>query len=86
MLPKRLGWYWFLPDEKCPSPTGLLRLDSPVVVLVGQCPYTDRLVVRFRPNVMMYVDDMSGDWEICKKPKSLQLVAMRRMKEKRDRG
>jgi len=35
MTPKREGWYWFLPDENCVTPTGLLRLDKPVVVLVG---------------------------------------------------
>lgn len=88
-MPKRPGWYWFLPDEKCPTPTGLLRLDKPVVVLVGQESYDragppKRLVVRFGPTNMLYVDEMSGDWEACKEPKRMQREAMRRIKAKRE--
>ena len=52
MQPQRVGWYWFLPDENCATPTGLLRLDKPVVVLVGVDKVTRdmppaRFVVRF---------------------------------------
>jgi len=87
--PKRPGWYWFLPDENCPTPTGLLRLDKPVVLLVGQEKYThdgspNRLVVRFGRDNILYVSEMSGDWEPCKEPKRMQREAMRRIKEKHD--
>lgn len=90
MKPKRTGWYWFLPDENCPTPTGLLRLDKPVVVLVGPDKFTRdmppaRLVVRFSATIMLYVDDMSGDWESCKEPKRMLRESMRRLKEKRER-
>ena len=81
--PSRPGWNWFLPDENCPTPTGLLRLDKPVVVLVGQDEYTrdgppPRLVVRFGASLMLYVDDMTGDWERCKEPKRMTRKAMKR--------
>lgn len=81
MTPKRPGWYWFLLDETCPTPTGLLRLDKPVVVLVGQDKYTQdmppaRLMVRFSTG-MMYVDDLSGDWEPIKEPRWMEREAMR---------
>lgn len=87
MRPNRPGWYWFLPDKACPTPTGLLRLDKPVVLLVGQELYNlegpvKRLVVRFGlgPTNMLYVDDMSGDWEVCKEPKRMRREALRRAK------
>lgn len=74
MVPKKTGWYWFLPNEKCPTPSGLLRLDRPVVVLVGEDknPFggKSRLVVRFAVG-MMYVDDMKGDWEQLREPKRM---------------
>lgn len=87
MNPKQPGWYWFLPDENCPTPTGLLRLDRPVIVLVGQDKYTHdgppaRLVVRFGSNCVLYASDMSGDWEPCKEPKRMQREAMGRIKAK----
>ena len=83
--PKVTGWYWFLPDEKCPTPTGLLRVDKPVVVLVGSDNFhraeNSRLVVRFS-NAMLYVDDMSGDWELIKEPKRMTDESIRRIKKK----
>lgn len=86
--PKRPGWFWFLPDEDCPSPTGLLRLDRPVIVLVGQERYSrdgpsGRLVVRFSADCEMFVDDMSGEWAHCKTPKRLERIAMKRIMRKR---
>lgn len=81
--PKRVGWYWFLPDEHCPTPTGLLRIDRPVVVLVGVDKVTRdmppaRFVVRF-PNADIYVDDMTGDWEEIAEPKAMRAKAMTRL-------
>lgn len=89
--PRRPGWYWFLPDENCPTPTGLLRLDKPVVVLVGQLKYThdgkpSRLVVRFGMNNMLYVDEMSGHWQAVKEPKFMHRIAMGRIKAKSSGG
>lgn len=71
--PTKPGWYWFLPDHHCPTPTGLLRTDRPAVLLVGVDKVTRdmppaRLVVRFS-QVMMFCDDMSGDWEEIPEPK-----------------
>ena len=85
-LPKRPGWYWFLPAFGCPTPTGLLRLDKPVVVLVGQDKYSRdmppaELVVRFS-TCMLYVEDMSGDWEPCKEPRRMRREALRRCSAK----
>lgn len=82
MKPNKPGWYWFLPDENCPTPTGLLRLDKPVVVLVGVDKVTrdmppSRCVVRF-PNEMLYCDDMSGDWERIEEPKAMAKKARSR--------
>lgn len=90
MTPRFPGWYWFLPDERCPTPTGLLRLDKPVIVLVGQDKFTRdmppaRLVVRFGQVATLYVDDMSGDWEPITEPKYMQKKAMKRIKEKLSR-
>ena len=86
MTPNRVGWYWFLPDEHCPTPTGLLRVDRPVVVLVGVDKVTRdmppaRFVVRF-PQGMMFVDDMSGDWEQIDEPKRMKQEAMKRITSK----
>jgi len=82
--PTNPGWHWFLPDEKCPVPAGttMLRIDKPVVVLVGvDKPTRDmppaRLVVRF-PTGTLFVDDMSGDWEPIHEPERMQNEAMKR--------
>ena len=84
-IPKRSGWYWFLPDSKCPTPTGLLRLDKPVVVLVGQDKFSrdmppPKFVVRFS-TCMLYVEDMSGDWEACKEPRRMRREVVRRLNQ-----
>lgn len=83
--PHQVGWYWFLPDANCPTPTGLLRLDKPVVVLVGQDKATHdgyrHFVVRFQSAVLP-VENMSGDWEAIPEPKRMQREAMRRVTEK----
>ena len=84
MTPQRVGWYW--PDENCPTPTGLLRLDKAVVVLVGVDKVTRdmppaRLVVRF-PQAMLFVDDMSGDWEPIEEPKRMKQECMKRLMAK----
>lgn len=84
-IPNRAGWYWFLPDEKCPTPTGLLRLDKPVVLLVGVDKVTRdmppaRFVVRF-PTGTMYVEDMSGDWKPIEEPMEMRRLAKQRMIE-----
>jgi hypothetical protein len=86
MIPKRPGWYWFLPDERCPTPTGFLRTDTPVVVLVGADKYTRdgppaRMVVRF-PQATFYVEDMTGDWESCVEPPFMSMKARERWKAK----
>ncbi len=86
MKPQRVGWYWFLPDESCPTPTGLLRPDKPVVVLVGVDKVTrdmppSRFVVRF-PQAMMFVDDMSGDWEPIEEPWRMRQEALKRIMAK----
>lgn len=83
MRPSKPGWHWFLPDEKCPTPTGLLRIDTPVVLLVGVDKVTRdmppaRLVVRFSSG-MMYVDDMSGDFEPIAKPERMKKEALLRL-------
>ena len=83
MKPQRVGWYWFLPDEHCPTPTGLLRLDKPVVLLVGVDKVTrdmppQRFVVRFSTG-MMFVDDMSGDWEPIEEPERMKQEALKRI-------
>lgn len=83
MKPQRSGWHWFLPDDECPTPTGFLRIDTPVVVLVGVDKVTRdmppaRLVVRF-PQGMLYVDDMSGDWEEIKTPQHMKDMARTRL-------
>lgn len=81
--PQRVGWYWFLPDEHCKTLTGILRIDRPVVVLVGvdkatrDMPPAARFVVRF-PTGMLYVDDMSGDWELIEPPRHMQQLASSR--------
>ena len=84
--PQKVGWYWFLPDERCASITGILRIDRPVVVLVGVDKVTRdmppaRFVVRF-PNVTLYVDDMSGDWEAIQPPERMRRVAFGRFTRK----
>lgn len=81
--PQRVGWHWFLPDEHCPMPTGLLRLDRPVVLLVGVDKFTrdmppSRFVVQF-PQGTMFVDDMSGDWERIEVPKRMEEEAIKRI-------
>jgi hypothetical protein len=81
--PTRPGWYWFLPDEHCPTPTGLLRLDKPVVVLVGVERLTrdgppPPLVVRF-PQGTLCCNEMSGDWSRIEAPKAIQDIAVARM-------
>lgn len=87
MKPTRPGWHWFLPDERCPTPTGLLRIDKPVVLLVGPERFTrdgrSRLVVRF-PNATLYVDDMSGDWERIDEPPLMKRKAMERWARKKE--
>lgn len=85
--PEKPGWYWFLPDENCPTPTGLLRIDRPVVVLVGQESYDragppKKLVVRFSWDNMLFVDEMSGDWEQCREPNRMRQKAMKRINAK----
>ena len=82
--PKAPGWYWFLPDERCPTPTGFLRIDMPVVVLVGQEHFTrhedpPRLLVRFTRDAL-FVDDMSGDWAPIEAPAFMQGIARQRWK------
>lgn len=86
MKPQRIGWYWFLPDEHCATPTGVLRLDKPVVVFVGVDKVTRdmppaRFVVRF-PQAMLFVDDMSGDWEPIVEPKRMKQEALKRIMAK----
>lgn len=88
--PTKPGWYWFLPDEKCPTPTGLLRLDKPAVLLVGVDKFTHdgppaKLIVRFSFGEML-IDDMSGDWEPIEEPKRMQREAMRRIANKHKRN
>lgn len=87
--PTKPGWYWFLPDENCPTPTGLIRLDKPVVLLVSPDKYTRdmppaRLWVRFSTGPI-YVDELSGDFEPIKEPKRMQRIAMQRIKAKHGR-
>lgn len=87
MKPNKPGWYWFLPDEHCHTPTGLLRIDTPVVVLVGVDKITRdmppaRLVVRF-PQGSLYVDEMTGDWERITKPEYMHRKALERLMGKR---
>jgi len=82
--PTSTGWYWFLPDENCPTPTGLLRIDMPVVVLVGQERFDragppPRLVVRFTMKTM-YCDELSGDWVKIKAPRAMHNKAIKRRK------
>ena len=82
-MPQRPGWYWFLPDSKCPTPTGLIRIDKPVVLLVGQDKVTrdghpPKLCVRF-PGSMLFVENMSGDWEPIEEPKRMKREATRRI-------
>ncbi len=86
MRPNGPGWYWFLPDEHCPTPTGLLRIDQPVVVLVGPDKYTRdgppaNLVVRF-PQGTLGCDAMSGEWERIPVPKFMQAIARERWSNK----
>ena len=81
--PTGVGWYWFLPDERCMTPTGLLRLDKPVPLLVGVDKVTRdmppaRLVVRFL-GVTLYVDDLLGDWEPLVEPERMKQEAIRRL-------
>ena len=85
--PSKPGHYWFLPDPSMEVPEGLnaLRIDMPIVLLVGQDKLTrdmppPRLVVRF-PGMMLYVDDMPGMWEEIKAPDAMRKVAMARMRE-----
>ena len=81
--PNRPGWYWFLPDENCPTPTGFLRLDRPAVLLVSQDKYTRdmpsaKFVVKF-PSGTISVDDLSGDWERLKEPYWMQRKVLKRL-------
>lgn len=80
------GWHWFLPDERCPTPTGLLRLDCPVVLMVGfdnGTPAGDppKLCVRF-PGSMLWVENMSGDWEAIDAPERMRKKALERILDK----
>lgn len=82
MKPQKAGWYWFLPDERCPTPTGLLRLDKAVVLLVGVDDVTrgvslPRLIVRLSTATLL-VDDMSGDWEPIEEPERMRQEASKR--------
>ena len=84
--PNGTGWFWFLPDENCATPTGLIRVDRPVIVLVGQSDVLSRagkpsLVVRFSTHTEL-CSDLTGDWHPAKPPKSMQKKAMQRIKEK----
>jgi hypothetical protein len=86
--PDTTGWYWFLPDEKCPTPTGLIRIDKPVVVLVGQEKYTrdgpsGKLCVRFSTGTLL-AEEMSGHWESISVPRAMHDIAMDRIKAKRE--
>ena len=86
MVPNKVGWYWFLPDEKCPTPTGLLRLDRAVVILVGVDKVTRdmppaRFVVRF-PQATYFVDELSGDWEPIEEPKRMRQESLKRIMAK----
>lgn len=81
--PQRVGWYWFLPDANCNTPTGILRMDRPVVLLVGVDKVTRdmppaRFVVRFS-QAMLYCDDMSGDWEPIAPPSRMRKMAFDRV-------
>ncbi len=87
-MPTKPGWYWFLPNENCPTPTGLLRLDRPVVLMVGADKMTrdmppPRLVVRFSATVVMFVDDTAGDWEPIEAPEQMRQEAARRLADKK---
>jgi len=81
MTPKKPGWYWFLPDSRCASPTGLLQQGVPVVVLVGmgvrigRDAISDSLVVRF-PQGAFHVDEMLGDWEPIETPERMTTPAL----------
>lgn len=81
--PQIVGWYWFLPDENHLTPTGQLRRDIPVILLVGVDKVTRdmppaRLVVRFG-SAMIYVDNMSGDWELIKAPQRMKNESLSRI-------
>ncbi len=80
--PKQIGWHWFLPDISCPTPTGLLRIDKPVIVLVGQVLHDragdpKQLCVRF-PSGTMLCNTMTGMWERIEEPKEMADEARKR--------
>lgn len=86
--PNRVGWHWFLPDINCPTPdwTSLIRIDKPVILLVGVDKFTRdmppaRLIVRF-PQGSAYVDDLHGDWEQIDEPERMTKEAKRRVLKK----
>ena len=72
-IPKAPGWYWFKADDRTPSPTGFVRKDKWVIVLVSSLKVTrdgppGPLVVRF-PQANYMVDDLGGEWsERLKEP------------------
>ena len=58
-------------------------MDKPVVLLVGVDKVTrdmppQRFVVRFSTG-MMFVDDMSGDWEPIEEPERMKQEALKRI-------
>lgn len=88
MTPNKTGWYWFLPDEHCVTPTGLLRMDKPVVLLVGTYKQTrdgdpGPLVVRF-PSCTYEVTELTGEWERIEEPKRMADVARSRWGKRRE--
>ena len=65
-MPKVPGWYWFKADDRTPTPTGFLRKDKWVIILVGQSKVTrygppGPLVVRF-PLATYTVEELGGQW------------------------
>ena len=84
-----VGWYWFLPDEQCPSPTGFLRIDQPVVLLVSVDKFArdgkpPPFVVKF-PAFTMSCADMLGDWEPISPPNRMRIEATRRYRDRIER-
>lgn len=82
--PNSTGWYWFLPNEHCKTPTGFLRTDTPVVLLVGVNKMTrdmppPKLVVRFSNEVQICVEELTGDWEHIQPPKYMKTKAFSRV-------
>lgn len=65
-MPKSPGWYWFRADDRTPTPSGFLRKDKWVIVLVVSLKVTrdgppGPLAVRF-PQATYTVEEMGGRW------------------------